>query len=187
MVQLKTLCLLLTCATASHAASEIFVPDSEPSVPSSVKDVEAWREGSVSLPPWPANADLVEFTPDGPATAFRYFIDGKHLTVNADGTVRYTLVAENAGGTRNLSFEGIRCTLRGEYNVFAYGAGGTFNLVDGAEWQPISERAAERYRGDLWRFHFCVPRDSKPRPKTDMLRSLRGQIQPRQNIEFQSD
>ncbi|TCT20834.1 CNP1-like family protein [Thiobaca trueperi] len=181
------LCLLLIWTASSQAANEIFVPDAEPPVPSSVKDPEAWREGPTALPPWPDNADLVEFTPDGPPTAFRYFIDSKHLQVSADGVVRYTLVVESSGGTRNLSFEGIRCTLRGQYKVFAYGASGRFDLTQGAEWQPISEQASERYRGDLWRFHFCVPREMKPRPKKDMIRSLRGQIAPRQNTGFQAD
>lgn len=184
---LSPLCLLLLWTAFAQAANDIFIPDAEAPVPSSVRDPEAWREGPAALPPWPKDVDLIEYAPDGPATAFRYFIDGRNLNVSTDGVVRYTLVVENRGGTRNVSFEGIRCTLRGQYKVFAYGVSGQFSLADGADWQPVSERDTERYRGDLWRFHFCIPREAKPRPRPDMIRSLRGQIAPRQNVEFQAD
>jgi hypothetical protein len=95
--------------------------------------------------------------------------------------------AESRGGARNLSFEGIRCTLKGAYKVFAYGAAGRFTPVDGADWQPIPVLGEDRYRQDLWRYHFCVPRGFQPRPRKDMLRSLRGRVAPNQPTGFQAD
>ncbi|WP_245232425.1 CNP1-like family protein [Thiorhodococcus minor] len=169
------------------ARDDAFVPDPTPPGPSDIRPGTPWQEAAVRLPPWPDDADLVEFELDGSADPFRYFIDAKHLSVGPDRVVRYTLVAQGRNGTRNLSFEGIRCSPKGSYKVFAYGTGGRFSALEGGDWQQISNLDGERYRKDLWRFHFCVPREFKPRPKQDMIRSLQGRIAPRQNTGFQAD
>lgn len=181
-------CLLMAWLSPSLAArNDAFVPDQEAPGPRDIQPGKSWREAPIRLPPWPKDADLLEFQLDGPEDAFRYFIDTKHLSVGPDKVVRYTLVAQSRSGTRNVSFEGIRCTPKGQYKVFAYGAGGRFSPLDGTDWQPVSEFDMERYRYDLWRFHLCVPRGFKPRPKKDMIRSLSGHIAPRQNTGFQAD
>ncbi len=185
--QLLPLFLLLALALPSQAAENSFALDPAPPGPKDVEPGAPWREASVRLPPWPADADLVEFKLDAREDAFRYFIDGKHLDIGPDQVVRYTLVAEGRGGTRNLSVEGIRCTPKGRYKVFAYSAGDRFSPLEGVDWQPISSEESERYRHDLWQFHFCIPREFKPRPRKDMIRSLRGHIAPRQNTGFQAD
>lgn len=179
--------LLLIFAATAWAQENAFVTDAEPSPPSSVRPGDPWREAATRLPPWPKDSDLIEYRLDGPQGPFRYFVDGKHLQVGPDGVVRYTLVAEGRSGTRNVSFEGIRCTPRGTYKVFAYGAAGRFSTLTGADWQPFSRLESERYRDDLWRYHLCIPREFRPRPKKDMLRSLRGYFTPGQNSGFQSD
>ncbi len=171
----------------SQAREDVFVPDPEPPGPLEFIPGEPWREAAVPPPPWPKDADLVEFKLDGPPDPFRYFIDAKHLSIGPDRVVRYTLVVEGRNGTRNLSFEGIRCTPKGQYKVYAYGVAERFSTLEGSEWQRVLTPDAERYRLDLWRFHLCVPREFKPRPKQDMIRSLKGRIPPRQNTGFQSD
>lgn len=170
-------------------ADNAFVPDAEPPAPSSITPGQAWQEADSTLPPWPKDADLVELVPDGPDSALRYYIDTRNLQVGTDGAVRFTLVAEGQSGARNLSVEGIRCTPKGVYKTYAYGSSSTgrFDPVPGTDWQAIGGEGAERWRYDLWRFHFCVPQGFKPRPKTDMIRSLKGPISPRQNMGFQSD
>ncbi|WP_295401499.1 CNP1-like family protein [uncultured Thiocystis sp.] len=177
------ICLLLILATPTSAGENNFALDPEPPGPAYLEPGKAWREATTPLPPWPQDADLIEFEPDGPSSAFRYFIDGRHLGVGADQVVRYTLVAESRNGGRNLSYEGIRCTPNGQYKVFAYGSGGQFSPLEGADWQPI----AERYRHELWGFHFCVPRGFKPRIKKDMIRSLTGHTASRELSGFQAD
>lgn len=180
--------LLLLAAAGSRAAENVFVPDAEAPPPSSIEERKPWQEAKTPLPPWPSDSDLVEFRLDSAAPdPFRYFIDKTHLSVGTDGIVRYTLVAEGSNGTRNVSFEGLRCTPRGIYKVYAYGAGGRFAAVDGADWHPVFDPSADIYRKELWQYHFCVPREFKPRPKKDMLRSLQGHIAPRQNTGFQAD
>ncbi|EXJ17039.1 CNP1-like family protein [Imhoffiella purpurea] len=180
------LCLLTSYPSA--AGENAFVNDPEPPGPSNITEGTPWTEIQRPLPPWPKDSDLVEFQIDSPAKSpFRFYIDAKNLEVGADQVVRYTLVAETANGTRNLSVEGLRCTPRGKYKIYAYGNANRFAPVEAADWQPLSFMPSERYREDLWRYHFCIPREFRPRPKKDMLRSLRGQIAPRQNTGFQAD
>lgn len=179
--------LLLGLASAGLLADNAFVTDPEPDVPASVRPGQPWREATVELPPWPEDADLLELTLDGPPSPFRYFVDSRNLGVGPDEVVRYTLVAEGRNGARNLSVEGIRCTPKGRYKVFAYGSGGRLDAVEDADWRPISSDPGERHRQDLWRHHLCVPLGFKPRPKADMIRSLRGRLPPRQNMGFQAD
>lgn len=178
---------LLWLAMPASATENAFVNDAEAPVPSSVRPGTPWQESDTRLPPWPKDADLVELVPDGPDSAMRYFIDVANLNVGSDDVVRYTLVAEGRNGVRNLSVEGIRCTPRGAYKTYAYGTGERFAPVEAEEWLAISADGGERWRHDLWRFHFCVPHGFAPRPKIDMVRSLKGRISPRQNMGFLPD
>ncbi|MBK1723491.1 CNP1-like family protein [Thiocystis violacea] len=187
MKHVPAICLLLSWTLSSLADDSPFIHEPKTFTPSSVEPGTPWKEATSRLPPWPRDADLIEFELDGPADAFRYFIDGKHLEIGPDRVVRFTLVAQASNGTRNLSFEGIRCTLKGQYKVYAYGAAGHFMPLEQSDWQSLSDLSAEPYRRDLWRYHFCVPRETAPRPKKDMLRSLTGHISPRQNTGFQAD
>lgn len=193
MVEMKSASLLplflaLASLGAMAARDDAFVPDAEAPAPSDIQEGAAWKESKSPPPPWPSDADLQEFTLESPEPdPFRYFIDKKHLAIGPDGVVRYTLVAEASSGTRNVSFEGLRCTPRGKYKIYAYGVGGRFSAVDSSDWEPIAAPQADTYRKDLWRYHFCVPREFKPRPKKDMIRSLQGHIAPRQNTGFQAD
>lgn len=171
--------------TSVLAEDSPFIHEPEPFTPSSVKPGTPWTEALTRLPPLPADADLIEFRLDGAQDSFRYFIDGKHLSVGPDEVVRYTLVARSDTGARNLSFEGIRCTPQGQYRVFAYGTGSGFTPVN-EDWREIGP-ATERYRVELQRHHFCIPRAFKPRPVKDMKRSLQGHIAPRQNSGFLPD
>lgn len=173
--------------TSGVAAQNNFELDAELAPSASFKPGAPWQELRPRLPSWPEDKDLVEFVPDGPSTAFRYFIDQRSLRTDPDHVVRYTLVAQTPGGSRNYAFEGIRCTPNGAFKIYALGIGGRFEPLGDSDWQPISAMAGERYREDLWRFHLCVPLAFKPRPKVDMLRSLQGRLPARQNMEFMPD
>ncbi|MBK1719276.1 CNP1-like family protein [Thiocystis violacea] len=183
---LSFLSLIVWTATI-RAEESPFIHEPEPLTPSSVRPGAPWSEAPTRLPPLPGDADLIEFKLDGPADAFRYFIDGKHLEIGPDRVVRYTLVAESGSGARNITHEGIRCTPKGRYRVFAYETGGRFTQFEGNDWLTIATDGTEGYRLDLWRHHFCVPREFMPRPRKDMIRSLKGHISPRQNTGFQAD
>jgi hypothetical protein len=168
--------------------NDAFVPDPEPVGPSGLQEPEEWREGRVDLPPWPRDGDLVEFQPEVPGTAFRFYIDDRTLSRDAkDAVVRYTLVIESPSGTRNVSFEGIRCTLRGAYRVYAYGTDGRFSRIGPSEWLPIPHLGSEAFRADLWRNRFCVPRETRPRTLTEMRRALQDRGTSQQTTGFQAD
>ena len=169
-------------------AENNFLQDLAPVRPRGLSDGEPVPtiEATVPLPPWPRDADLIAFVPDGPQTPLRFAIDGKNLKLgDARGTeVHYTLVIESASGTRNLSFEAIRCTLRGAYKTIAYGSDGRFTRAPAAEWQPL-DRDSGAYREDL-RQRFCVPREMRARPVKDLLRALRGRIAATEGTGFQA-
>ncbi|MBV5308515.1 CNP1-like family protein [Chromatium okenii] len=167
--------LLLMTSTPALMADEVFIPNMQPRT----KEVEtqptaSWHELIMPLPPLPNDTDLIELTLDGEDSPFRYFIDSKNLLVSADAVVRYTLVIESRSGSRNLSYEGIRCTPQGQYKIFAYGTHAQFIALNEGEWQPIYDVGSEHYRSDLWRFYFCVSSEFKPRIKPDILRSLKS-------------
>ena len=77
-----TLALLLAPSLifgASGGRDDAFVPDPEPGGKRNIEEPREWTEGRVDLPPWPKDADLVEFRPDLPGTPFRFYIDGRNL------------------------------------------------------------------------------------------------------------
>ncbi len=171
-------CLVLLGASVETQAfrDDAFQPDAEPPRPSSIGEADTWSEGRVSLPPWPQDGDLQEFSPEGISGGFRFYIDARNLAIDpAGGVVRYTLVAESPAGQRNVSFEGIRCTIQGGYKVYAYGVNGRFSPAEPSDWLPPTARGTEAYRDDLWRHRFCIYRETRPLPKRDILRALAGQ------------
>lgn len=187
------LCLALLLAPvltrgASVGRDDAFVPDPEPGGPKNIEEAEEWKEGRVDLPPWPRDADLLEIHPEIAPGPFRFFVDERSLrVVPKDAVVRYTLVVESANGTRNVSFEGIRCTLRGAYRVYAYGTGGRFSPIGPSDWLPIPIKGTEAYREDLRRNRFCVPRETRARTLTEIKRALRDQGTSQQTTGFQAD
>lgn len=177
--------LLLIGAGPAPAAERFFIDEQERLVPKSVQEGAPWSEAASDLPPWPRDGDLVELKLDV-ATPFRYFIDGRNLSIGSDQVVRYTLVAESRSGARNVSVEGIRCTPQGQYKVYAYGNGGAFTPHE-IDWQPIAPREPADYHSMLHGHFLCVPLKFEPRPRKDMLRALAGHIRPRENAGFMSD
>jgi len=169
------------------AAENNFMLDQDRVRPRNLPDgPEKPQEVAAPLPPWPRDADLITFVPDGPSTPFQYAIDGKHLSLhNRDTEVHYTLVITAASGTRNLSFEGMRCGLQTTYKTFAYGSDGRFMPAMAGDWEPVATRGGEAYRDDL-RQRFCVPREMHARPIKDMLRALRGRISATDGTGFQA-
>lgn len=164
-----------------------FVNDAQLDAPSSViKKDKKWQEQKVRLPAWPKDADLVEIKLDGPEDEFRHFIDSRSLRTGGDGVVRYTLVTESAYGARNIGYEGVRCTPRGRYKIYAYGSGSNFIPTNsGEQWRPIDEHSRDRLRYELWRHYLCMPRLFKTRQRKDQLRMLKsGRIPQVENAGF---
>jgi hypothetical protein len=180
------LTLFLGCPTL--AGNNNFTLDPEGSRTHEIPEPATVQAPSpIPLPPWPRDADLITFTPDGPPTPFRFSIDGKNLSTDARREeVYYTLILESKTGARNVSFEGIRCSLRGAYKVFAYGTDGHFARASGEDWQPITAIGNEAYRADLWRNRFCVARETRGRPIPDIRRALKGRVSATDGTGFQA-
>jgi hypothetical protein len=183
---LPVLLALIYLPPVSAATERPFIDTPEPPAPSSIKEREPWREQEVTLPPWPRDGDLVEFELDE-ASPFRYYLDGKHLSVGRDGVVRYTLVAESRSGTRNVSYEGLRCTPRGNYRIYAYGINGRFDAAPGENWQGIAGTPGDQVHRELHDHFLCGKLTFEPRPKKDIIRALKGNIHPRANTGFLPD
>jgi hypothetical protein len=159
----------------SAQAERPFIDSPEPITPKSVQSGRKWTEGDISLPAWPQERNLVEINTDDPDARFKHLLDVNSLVTGDDGVVRYTVVAESASGSRNVTFEGLRCTARGQYKVYAYGNDGRFLPTTVAEqWQPVDPRGIDAYRTELWRHYLCIPRLLKPRPKKDQVHMLRS-------------
>ena len=128
-----------------------------------------WQEQKVTLPLYPANASLVEFSPTA-SGGFRFFIDSGSLAVGGDGVVRYVLVARSPDGVDNVSFEGLRCAT-GEYRIYAVGHRDRSWTERGGTWQSVSV-ASGQLRRELRDNYFC--RYGQPvRDRDEGLRMLR--------------
>ncbi len=176
-------------AQAESYADTPFKPNAEPDAPTSVKEGRKWQEGSVSLPAWPRDGDLIELKLDGPEQPLTHYLDKRSLATGGDGVVRYTLVSESRSGARNLTFEGIRCTPRGRWRTYAYGIDGRFKRTGDEEpWQTIPASRTDQLRYDLWRHYLCVSRAFEPRPTRDQIRMLKNGRVPRvDNTGFITD
>ena len=105
------------------------------------------------LPAAPARESLVKFL-ESRSSAVAFYVDGKSLSVGADGVVRYTLVARSGSGAENVIYEGIRCD-PAQFKVFAYGrADGAWSPRPGS-WRPIARDDAQPWHYELWADYFC--------------------------------
>ncbi len=137
-----------------------------------IEEGEIWKERGVELPPYPEETDLVEFRVDDPQARFRYFIDGRNLTVGEDQVVRYTLVIRSGSGADNVSFEGIRCNVL-EFKTYAFGNGrGELRPLKVPVWERIQRHGLHRYHLNLRELYFCKPDQYKPYDAKEIVRLL---------------
>ena len=118
-------------------------------------DTAPWREQEAKLPAYPKDERLIRFD-TGPTSELRFFIDRDSLSVGED-LVRFTLVAKSDGAT-NVSYEGIRCSMR-ERKVYAYGRpDGTWREARDPQWLRIGPPVTDLHRFVLWSDYFCPKR-----------------------------
>lgn len=113
-----------------------------------------WQEQEVSFPVLPA--DDAWFAFDARAlSAHRFFVDLASLSVGGDGVVRYVLRLESEAGSRNVRFEGIRCSTR-EWRLYATARrDGTWGKSRNERWEKLRDGASERHRVTLFADYFC--------------------------------
>ncbi len=142
-------------------------------------ETKPWVEIQTQLPPAPRPQDLVTFAVSG-ASDFRFGLDASSLTVGTDGVYRYVLVATSSQGSRNVSYEGIRCESR-EKKLYATGRpDGTWVRARNAAWTPIEDVGLNRQQAALLKEYFC-PDAYATQDLADILSRLRVK-QPNTNI-----
>jgi CNP1-like family protein len=113
-----------------------------------------WKEIEAKIPAYPKNEDLVAFN-GGPASAHRFFIDAKSLSIGADGVVRYSLVIKTAGGATNVTYEGMRCETH-EQKYYAVGQpNGSWTRARNPQWRQIQSPEVNRQHMVLYNGYLC--------------------------------
>ena len=118
-------------------------------------DEGPWKEATVQLPPYPKDADLIDFQITGGVTPTRFYVDGSSLSVEPDKVIRFVLVIRTRGGATTVSFSGLRCTT-GEWKDYASGRSDrTWAVDDNAKWRPIRFVDYNNYQETLMKDYFC--------------------------------
>ena len=153
------------CASRSGDNAPLQHDDAEPRVQ---------REGQVTLPPYPQERDLVEFTPGSPS-GHRLFVDAASLSMGRDGVVRYTVVMRTSGGATNVTYEGLRCASR-EKRLYAMGQPDKQWLeAKRSDWEPIRVGRPNEYQDFLYTEYLCPERSILPDRETALRALRRGQ------------
>lgn len=133
---------------------------------------EKWEEIGVQIPEYPDDGDLIDLQVLDPANRLKYYIDEKSLSVSKDDyVVRYTMVIEGKRGTRNVFYEGIRCSTT-EYKTYAFGNGKEkLRPSKKPEWKHVGKSGFTKFRAFLMDEHFCER--IYPRPQQVILDSIK--------------
>lgn len=118
------------------------------------REITPWAEMQGQLPAYPADQNLIPLDV-GAASAHRFFVDAASVSAGSDGVVRYTLVIRTAGGSTNISFEGIRCESR-EQKYYAIGRSDkTWVRARNPQWRPIAYREVNAQHLTLYNEFMC--------------------------------
>lgn len=119
-----------------------------------------WSEVEAQLPPFPEKENLIPFRV-GYITDKQFFIDGKSISVGADGVIRYTLVVVSDQGAQNVSYEGMRCSTF-ERRFYASGhSDKTWSKARSNKWVLI-QGSSNSYHVEIFFNNFCVGGTSPP-------------------------
>lgn len=116
-------------------------------------DEKPWAEVEVQLPSFPEEGNLIPFRV-GASSDTVYQVDGKSLSVGADGVVRYTLLVISPSGARNISYEGMRCATA-ERRLYAFGRPDkTWSKARSDKWVRI-RGSSNNHQVELYGNYFC--------------------------------
>jgi hypothetical protein len=140
----RILTLALACAAAAASAQPRLFEDPD------------WKE--LEAPPPPALNTRGLIALDIPASALRFGIDPKSVSVGSDRIVRYVVVATSSSGTVNAFYEGIRCE-GGEVKVYArHNPDSGWVPARSIEWQPLQSTPNSRHSLFIARNGVCLGR-----------------------------
>ena len=140
-------CAIIAPLMASAQPVSIFPGDDD-------AEKKEFIEREVKLPPFPKDGSLLQFDPSA-ANSNRFFVDADSISIDDDGTVRYTLVVKTPGGGENVSYEAIRCDTT-EQKAYAFGRrDGTWSNARAPVWRKIRYQDVNRQYGVLYAHYFC--------------------------------
>jgi hypothetical protein len=116
-------------------------------------EVIPWQETDYTLPPFPKEEDLVEFSVDGTPNSKAYIDKTSIGAGTQDNVVRYVMVIKSKGGAVNISYEGIRCDTN-ELRLYATGTReNTWSKSRDNEWRLF--KIHNRQQKSLANYYFC--------------------------------
>ena len=144
-----------------------------------VPEEKAFKEDVLKLPPYPADAGLIEFKLRG-ASRNRYFIDHDSVSLGEDRVVRYSMVIKTPGGGTNVSYEGMRCKTS-EFKVYAFGTrDGKWVEARDPKWKDVGATASNFHYG-LWVDYLCNSEAVNGNNVEDLIIALKGNAPYRSN------
>ena len=135
-----------------------------------------WEEESISLPDYPTDEHLIAV--EMAASSNQFLVDGKSLSLGADGVMRYTMVIRSSSGALNVTYEGLRCETR-EKKLYALGRkDGTWGAARSSKWIAVSESGSRTYQTALMNDFFC-PQKASVKTTGEALSALRAGFHPK--------
>ncbi len=150
----STMALNIALKTAFSIALGIALCSS--SVWAQVTSSEAeWKETPAAAPPAFELKRLIPFDVTV-GSALKWGIDPQTISIAADGTVRYVVVAQSSGGVVNAMYEAIRCATE-EFKTFArYNKDSGWTVVADPQWSIMRTAANSRHAYTLARQGVCT-------------------------------
>ncbi|CAN5545137.1 hypothetical protein BH10PSE16_BH10PSE16_05860 [soil metagenome] len=104
-----------------------------------------WIESDVPPPPAFDIGKLITFEVSRNSSLV-YGVDPASISITkSDSLVRYVMVASSVSGTRNVMYEGIRCST-GEFKTYArYSPEGHWTMVSNPEWRTMFGNMPSRH------------------------------------------
>lgn len=114
-----------------------------------------WKETPAAAPPAFELKRLIPFDV-AVSSALKWGIDPQTISIAADGTVRYVVVAQSPGGVVNAMYEAIRCATE-EFKTFArYNKDSGWNVAADPQWANMRTAANSRYAYMLAKQGVCT-------------------------------
>lgn len=131
----QTLAWLFTSACVSAALA----------VPPDVNNPD-WAETEVPPPPAFSLDKLVSFDAGSIGAALVFAIDPSTIRITrSDNIVRYVMVATSSSGTKNILYEGIRCSTAEVKTYARYSPEGKWNQVSDPQWKPLNDSSPSKH------------------------------------------
>ncbi len=132
----------------------------------------AWQEEHIQLPAYPDPDHLLEVPVHSNNMPFTVYLDPDSISIGRDRVVRFTSVIVSGTGSRNITYEGLRCGER-SFKRYAYGVNGTWKPLESGTWRRIRSGSMEEYRVVLYKEYMCHPHDTAYKPG-DVVRKLKS-------------